>query len=235
MGKLVSILVPTRKRPHGCKMVIDSVVESASDLSKVELLFRVDDDDIVTQQFFESEVDIPEGLDVSIVTGDRYLNVNKNGYHNIHRFYAELAAESTGEFLFIFNDDLNFQQINFDGILQEHSGKTCVINPNWEHYSTAFYTFPIISRNIFEATGTMGNVCTIDRWFTAVALTLNIGIQELRIVLAHLGDAERRTLGNTEGQFPSIHILEGHQDPLTLPSIPDLEVYIAILRDKLGL
>lgn len=239
-SKLVSILVPTRHRPHGIQRIVDSIVETASDISRIELLLRLDDDDPKTKEFLLDGIKSPPELQIKIVEGSRYLEVNRVGYHNLHTFYCELAQISKGLFLFVFNDDCIFVNRGWDDSLQTYANSICIVNPKWHNYTPGFITFPIIHRKIFEWTGTLGNCCTIDRWFTRVAGELNIQRNAVEpnpvIEMSHIGDIERSSKGCTNGDFPSDHMLEGYtSEPQINPNESEVVEYINIVKNKLEL
>jgi glycosyltransferase involved in cell wall biosynthesis len=47
----ISILTPTRNRPNNCERFIKSIYATASDKTKIELFFYVDNDDPALEQY----------------------------------------------------------------------------------------------------------------------------------------------------------------------------------------
>lgn len=201
MTKLVSFLIPTRKRPHGMKLALESILNTASDPSRVEVLFLIDEDDEASQAF---AAEYPANDNVQFFVTPRI----GNGYEHLYHYYNLLYTESTGEFLFIFNDDTVMVNQGWDDALAKFSGQIVVIDPKW-NYEADYATFPIVSRKFPQLMGTFAEHVYIDRWFTYIARAAGpqffVKAQEgdNLIELNHLGDTDRRTNGN-EGEFPQL-------------------------------
>ena len=56
----ISLIIPTRKRVSNVKRLIESVYNTVQDISNVQLMFYVDDDDTDTVSFFEKEKSNPK-------------------------------------------------------------------------------------------------------------------------------------------------------------------------------
>ena len=52
------MLLPTRNRPELLKQFLDSVVQTSKDLSEIEIVLYVDDDDQSTQELDYKELNI---------------------------------------------------------------------------------------------------------------------------------------------------------------------------------
>ena len=107
---LVSFLLPSRsgvgvaRTSEALFQSLRSIVTTSSDYNAYEVLIRFDDDDEDSikltskiHELFASTIAV-----VKIIIGPRY------GYIGLHHYYNELAAISTGELLFLWNDDLEF-------------------------------------------------------------------------------------------------------------------------------
>jgi len=90
----VSVLIPTRNRVHRLRKVLESFDETVHQ-KDAELVFRIDDDDVASQQFLH---------DQRVVVGPRY-----NGYDSMPTFFNEMHCVAAGDVLMCGNDDMIFR------------------------------------------------------------------------------------------------------------------------------
>lgn len=103
-----SVVFPTRNRIDLLKNLLDSIQENTEDLSRIEVLIAVDEDDVATQKFIH---DSPY-LFVRMFVGKRSLNFSKD-------YYTYLAFQSTGRWVIACNDDCVFETKNWDTLAYE--------------------------------------------------------------------------------------------------------------------
>lgn len=105
----VSVLIPTRHRIERLETLLSSYRHTASP-DDSELVFRVDDDDLDTQNFLCSAH--------NVVIGPR-----GKGYADMPKFFNELAAAASGDVLMCGNDDMVFQTVDWaERILEVANG-----------------------------------------------------------------------------------------------------------------
>lgn len=93
----VSVLIPTRNRTHLLRNLLESyVATTGDDRDHTELLFRVDVDDVPTQEMLER-------AGYRMVLGERL-----GGYASLPQFFNELAAVAGGDVVMLGNDDIEF-------------------------------------------------------------------------------------------------------------------------------
>jgi glycosyltransferase involved in cell wall biosynthesis len=144
MPPIVSFLIPTRKRPHGCQKALDSILKTATNIDNVEVCFLVDDDDVDTIEWVaNTEIQYP-----NLVHGYVTPRIG-NGYEHIYMYYNQLAGMANGDFLFIFNDDTVMVSAGWDEVLERHRGECILLDPKWT-YTADFSTFPILSRKFYD-------------------------------------------------------------------------------------
>ncbi len=97
MSKLISILMPTRNPAEGFLKALRSIKSTASDFSQIEVLLRIDRDDIAR---FELALKLANEFNIKIVVGER-----GSGYVNMGQFIDELVAIATGKWCWLFDDD----------------------------------------------------------------------------------------------------------------------------------
>lgn len=97
MNPLVSILMPTRNAIGWLDGALKSINETANDMSRVEILLRMDDDDTerlkLTKPFF------------SIYGAKTVVGTRGSGYTDMGRFVGDLLNHATGDWVWLFDDD----------------------------------------------------------------------------------------------------------------------------------
>lgn len=145
MGKLISVIFPTRKRIQLLEKSIQSIISSTDDFSKVEILIGVDDDDIETQEYLKTK---SYPIEMIFKVYPRY------SYRHLNIYVNELSKISTGELLMLWNDDAVIVTPHWDTIIENvyrNEKKPIAVYqvPNNHHLTI----FPIISRSIYENWG----------------------------------------------------------------------------------
>lgn len=155
-----SLILNSRKRPQLLFNFIKSIFENAKNKDSVEILVRIDNDDIESLRLAEYKFN----FNVSFFSGDRPSN--------LHSSINELVSISTGENIFVCNDDIEIITKNWDSLALakiENYKKENSITDNIYYcktlcnsadrdYSKGYCSFPIISR---EAVNTIGFSCMI--------------------------------------------------------------------------
>lgn len=117
---LIGIMIPTRKRVQLLKECLDSFNKKTSDKSLVELLLKIDSDDLETLKFAES---YKSEIEIKIIVTDR-----KNGYGSLHEHYNSLAKISESEFLMVFNDDIEMMTEGWEQHFKQYEGKNYILS-----------------------------------------------------------------------------------------------------------
>lgn len=91
-----SVLIPSRARPDRLERAIRSVLDTAADRAGVEVIVRIDDDDVASIRAIET---IRE-LGARVLVGSRHA-----GYASLGAFYTEMADASSAPWIWIMNDD----------------------------------------------------------------------------------------------------------------------------------
>ncbi|MCK9273202.1 glycosyltransferase family 2 protein [Candidatus Gracilibacteria bacterium] len=174
MQKIVSVLIPTRGRVKRLEKCIKSFETNTEDLSKVELICKVDDDDEDTMKFI---MNYKTNISLNFIISPR-----KDGYGSLHEFYNKMAEISTGKFLYIFNDDIYMNTFGWEKIIEEHSNQFCVLAhntyvennaPKIQATKTNIFTpnyngNPIFPRKLVEICGFVSPHQLVDHWFVVL-------------------------------------------------------------------
>ena len=117
-NKLVSVLIPTRNRVLLLKSSINSIIKNVDDCAGIEILFRVDDDDINTINAIKDlpfdnlyinneKMDYPKNIKFDKVVDMHFIiGTRGKGYEIIHEYFNELFKISKGIWLFTGSDDI---------------------------------------------------------------------------------------------------------------------------------
>lgn len=139
MQEKISLLLPTRGRVPLAKRFLQSVLDQTTQLDNVEIIIRVDDDDIESHQLNF------DGLSTKLLIGPK---TSMGGYN------TECFNESTGEIIVLVNDDMVIQTQGWDEKLRALHRK--IEDKIYLAYGNDLFkkgdlcTFPILSRKCCE-------------------------------------------------------------------------------------
>ena len=168
-------MIPTRKRIQLLKECLDSFNKKTIRKSLVEILLKIDNDDLETLQFAES---YKSSIDIKIVLSDR-----KNGYGSLHEHYDSLANISEAEYLMVFNDDIEMITEGWEQYFVPFRGKNHVLAVNnfkvkngvTEPIFVNYNGNPSIPADFYHEFGTLSHHPMLDDWWVHVCE--NVGKQ----------------------------------------------------------
>lgn len=134
---------------------IESVLDTAIDHEMLEVIVRLDDDDVESIQAIKP-------IDrVTWIVGDR-----EDGYASMARFWNEMARLACGAWLLPFNDDARMLKEGWDLALDQFDfTKPCRVAPIDNTRSRDLWiAFPILPRAIYHKWGYITQYCGIDTW-----------------------------------------------------------------------
>lgn len=180
-----SFIVPTRNRPNELRRFLTSVRDTTSDLSRLEILLGVDDDDVLSR-----EVHV-EGLEV------KYVSLKPGqamGWMN-----CRIAEHATGRYIMLQNDDIVARTNGWDdivrGYLKRFDDEIVLIHVNDLLFKERLCCFPLVSRTYCELVG----LCPEDY----KRYRIDDNIFDIFCLLAYLG--ERRIVYLPEVVFEHIN------------------------------
>jgi len=144
----ISVLIPTRHRVGRLETLLASYARTICGSSDTELVFRVDDDDLETQDYLSSQ-HLRNGS-IHLVVGPRH-----QGYQSMPRFFNELLAASTGDVLMCGNDDMVFQTVGWPSLILSAANQypDGVFDFGVSTHNETHYPFSIVSRKVTERLG----------------------------------------------------------------------------------
>jgi len=129
--KLIAPIIPTRKRVDRLLLTLRSLVNTASDWSRVEPVLKIDDDDIDTiaaiprleAEFGLKHVITPRGV----------------GYNDMGRFVTEACAETDATWVWLVDDDAWVEGRGWDDFVASVAPVRNVIQPQIYHLGGSKY------------------------------------------------------------------------------------------------
>lgn len=187
---MISILLPTRKRFKYLISSINSLLQTCKDKNNLEILLLFDDDDQETVDQFEDWKNNSEEFNC------KHLVVPRLGYSGMHEYNNMLAEISSGDWIFLWNDDSRMSSTNWDElILEGYKDKFVFLSPknlNNVQYTSTQSMFPIFPKKWYNITGRLSPYQQSDTYLNQVAYRLNIFQYEPRIFHEH-GDFDITT------------------------------------------
>lgn len=183
MSETISMLLPARGRPKNLKESIDSVFDLAALPGRVEVLVRLDDCDPCLQDELEILGKYPRES-VRVFQGKRL------GYSRMHEYYNKLAELATGDWLFLWNDDITMRSSYWDQLLC-NAPLFSVQFPRRDIVATTDYTLPVVGRPVYDALGHLSVNAFCDAWISDYSAFAGTSIIRDDIVFHHyrLNDA----------------------------------------------
>tara|TARA_B100001123_G_C15287654_1_gene1016208 strand:- start:25 stop:729 length:705 start_codon:yes stop_codon:yes gene_type:complete len=160
MGK-ISVVFPTRKRAKLLKKSIDSLIKNANNFEKnVELIIGMDLDDSKT---ISEVVDIYKDFkNISMIITKRY------GYQYMHEYINRLCTLSSGDWLFLWNDDCTIESKDWDLEILKYDDSFVVINPSVINGPFGGLPFPVLPKEWFDVVGHFSLNCSCDTWIQEI-------------------------------------------------------------------
>ena len=144
----ISILCPTRNRPHHIQAVYDSGMDTAKNKSDIDFSFYIDNDDTLS----ESKFNEMNKLNIKVTKGDRIC---------LSVMWNEAYKKAEGEILMHCGDDILFKTKDWDELIinafNQYEDKIVLVGGNdgsgKEVHDGKFFTHGFIHRNWVNAVG----------------------------------------------------------------------------------
>lgn len=141
----ISVLIPTRQRLDRLRVMLESYVRTTGSAIDSELIFRVDEDDLPTQELLHG---LLHGR--NLVIGPRH-----NGYESMPLYFNEMLGISTGDVLMCGNDDMVFKTPYWASRILDVANQypDGLFDFGVKTYNEDHYPFSIISKRVTERLG----------------------------------------------------------------------------------
>jgi hypothetical protein len=176
----VAVLLPTRGRTDSLTRSVTSLVERATDLSRVQILFGFDNDDTVGLEHFEDV--IQPFLDDQEVDYEAQV-FDSMGYAGLNRYYNHLALSAEADWLFVWNDDAVMDSSNWDQVIADCTGEFKILKVH-THNEHPYSIFPIVPKTWLDVQGVLSRHQMIDAEISQIAYMLDL-IKIVDITVTH--------------------------------------------------
>ena len=142
-GMNFSLLLPTRGRVRLVQRLFDSVVQTSSNVGRLEVVLYIDEDDQESREIFHPELSL-----VKIIgqPGESMGSMNRACYE-----------ASQGRYVMLMNDDAVFRTPNWDACVLDLASRfpdeIALVYGNDLDQGETVPTFPIVSRTVVEIVG----------------------------------------------------------------------------------
>lgn len=181
--KLVSVLLPTRCRPNGLKLAVESLVRTAAHPDRMEILLATDDDDLEAKHFVENICILTNpGVNIEV----REWRGPRRGYARVYQHYNEMAVAAAGKHVLLWNDDTEMLTPEWDAALTRYDGGLPYVQfLRRDIYAIADTTFPFIDKRIVDALGGISRHMYTDTWIGEVAELAYVRMFRNDVVFTH--------------------------------------------------
>lgn len=205
---VISVLLPTRGRTHALKKSLHSLISTAKNAKRIELLLGIDEDDTEVKQYIQSEI-APMLREAEIEC--RAQVFKPLGYHKLNVYVNTLAGIATGDWLFFWNDDAIMLSENWDEQIDKYTGQFKLLAPRDNHDGHPYAILPIVPMGWFKLMDHLSLNAQNDAWLSHIAYMLDIFE---RIDVEFLHDRADLTGNNDDDTFKNREYKEGNpEDP----------------------
>jgi len=176
----IAVLLPTRSRTDALTTSVTSIVDLASDISHIQLIFGFDDDDEVGLNHFKTV--IQPFLDQRKVEYEAQA-FKSMGYAGLNRYYNHLAKSTSADWLFVWNDDAVMETKGWDLVIEQYTGKFKLLKVH-THNDHPYSIFPIMPRAWYDLMNHLSRHQMIDAELSQLAFLLDI-MQVIEVDVTH--------------------------------------------------
>lgn len=230
----ISILLPTRKRTEAVIKSIGSLLSSAADPTRIEILIAYDDDDDESREFFSSTW-YPFVEQCGATT--KVFETERFGYLRLYKYVNFLGEQAEGDWIMFWNDDALMLTDNWDEEIVKNDGFFGLLRMPCVTMNHPFALFPIIPREWINFFGRISPVNHSDWWIYNVTAPL-ARLKNIPVQVYH--DRADVTGGNNDETFKEQSYAADGKDP-TNPEdychpdrIKDLEQWIIKFAQRIN-
>jgi len=229
----IAVLLPTRGRTEALSRSVSSLLDTAADPSRVQILMGFDQDDAVGLEHLR-QVLLPQLQQRG--ANFKAVQFNRLGYINIHKYYNELARHADADWMFVWNDDAFMVTPNWDQVIDSYAGQLKVLKVH-THNEHPYSIFPIVPAVWYQTLGYLTGHQMIDAWISQMAYMLDI-MEIVNIDVTH--DRHDLTGNNADSTFKERVSLEGnpanpadfHHKDMNLRRLADCEKMAQLMKSQ---
>lgn len=176
----IAVLLPTRSRTEALSASVTSIINLASDISRLQLIFAFDDDDEIGLSYFETV--IQPFLDTHEVAYEAQ-SFKSLGYAGLNQYYNHLAKSASADWLFVWNDDAVMNTQGWDSVIASYTGQFKLLKVH-THNDHPYSIFPIVPQAWYELMGHLSRHQMIDAELSQIAFLLDL-MQVIDVDVTH--------------------------------------------------
>ena len=175
---MFSVICATRGRPNFMERLYNSLVQTISDSTKLEVMWYIDEDDQISK-------------DKAVELNTMYISA-KRGEFSLAEAYNKMANIVRGEYIYAVGDDVVFHTPHWDVIVEKAFDRypdKILLAGGMDGLNKQLITHPVVHKNWIKALGRLNppffRDCYIDTWMNEVARTVG-RLEWLPIYVEHL-------------------------------------------------
>jgi glycosyltransferase involved in cell wall biosynthesis len=145
----IAIIVPTRKRSKAVTELVETIVNTADDFSKIEILFYIDPDDVESEKCI-LELTSTYGNNIKYTSSRENLNLSQMWNYA----YDKL---NTSDIIMLCGDDIRFRTNSWDTIVRNEflqvDDKILLVYGDDKHHGINHATHSFVHKRWIEASG----------------------------------------------------------------------------------
>lgn len=176
----IAVLLPTRARTDALSRSLFSLVDHASDLSQIQFIVGIDeDDDVGINHFVEKIQPKFDELDINYTA----LSFKPLGYHGLNTYYNSMVKQVDADWIFVWCDDAIMTTKGWDQVIDSYTGQFKILKVH-THNEHPYSIFPIVPVEYYQTLGFLSRHQLIDAEISQIAYLLNL-IQIVDIDVTH--------------------------------------------------
>ena len=206
---IISIILPTRGRVKSgaLEKSLKSLLDNADKPGRVEIMLGIDEDDQETKDWLDNKA---QDFVKPYACGCKAKVFKPLGYKKLNVYVTLLAHSSSGQWLFLWNDDALMQTKGWDSEVESYDGQFKLLAPK-DNHDHPMAIFPLIPTDWFVLCDAWSMNAQNDTWVSQIAKMNNI-FQRVEFEVLH--DRADLTGGNDDETFESRTYMEGNpEDP----------------------
>lgn len=157
----ISIILPTRKRTKTLINSLNSLLATAKDTSRIEILIAYDNDDEESKEFFAN---VWGDYIAQCAATSKIFETPRYGYLKLNRYVNFLGRNASGRWIMFWNDDALMLTENWDEIIVANNDWFGLLRMPCVNHRHPFALFPIIPREWINMFGCISPVNHSDWW-----------------------------------------------------------------------
>lgn len=187
----ISILIPTKNRIHNIKNVLKTIKDTSEDISNIEMIFYVDNDDYASQDMIESY----ENINIKWVSSNEKILFSD--------MWNKAYEISTGKYIMLCGDDVEFRTTGWDkkvlNYFKKYKDEIMYLVPKDGYQNGALGVHGFVSKKWIELIGYFTppyfKYWYADTWLDEVSKKINryVYAEDIEVIHCHPATPNKKT------------------------------------------